>query len=255
MITPEKIYEISDYIGRTLFVSSFEIAYLAVDGDMENGLMNDKVKFFTKMFLKKRENESLPHLPWVVKYGEERFRYGCPMRPSVNHLAGAYNRVTKLKIKASIKVLVRFLSGAGYLAFGVGDEIFAVKGEKGDNELKIKVFGSIGDMERNLYTALRNYDILTIASGDLLHPFIDFYRKYHADIKETDRYIWNIDLWSGEVNPFIGIPYTDMKEFIPNFGRSRLASVIDQLWSHHEFRSISLGSEGVSIKIGKIEFY
>ncbi len=250
MVTPEKIYEISDYIGRNIFISSFEIAYLAVDGNIENGLMNDRAKFFNKMFLKKQENESLPHLPWDAGYREERFRYGYPMQPSIYYLKNAYNRVAKLKTEASIKILLNFLSRADYLAYCVEDEIFATKG---DNELKIKVFGSIGDIERNLYTALKSYDILTIPSGDILHPVIDFYQKYHADIKEMGRYIWNIDLWSGEVNPFIGIPYADIAEFIPYFGRPRLASAINQLWSNHEFRSISPESDEVSIETGRIE--
>lgn len=250
MITPEKIYGISDYIRRHLFVSRFEIAYLAVDGNMENGLTDDKVKFFMKMLLKERENESLPHLPWVAEYKEERFRYGCPTKPFIHHLIISYNRVTKLKIDASIRILLDFLPKANYLAYGVGDEIFALKG---DNEFRIKVFGSIGDMERNLHT-IKNYDLLTIPSGDILAPFIDFYRKRGTEIKKAKKYLWNIDLWGGEVNPFIGIPHVDMEEFIPNFGRPKLASVIGQLWLHHESRSISLESNGISIEIDKIEF-
>ena len=212
-------------------MSSFEIAYRVVNGNIENGLINDKVRFFMKMFMKRRENESLPHLPWVAEYKEELFRYGCPIKVSIYHLMNAYNRVTKLKIEASIKILLNFLSRANYIAYGTRDEIFAKSNEK-DNELKIKVFGSIEDIERFPHTTIKSYDILTLPSGDILKPFIEFYRGYSRHV--SGKYIWNIDLWRGEVNPFIGIPYKDMEDFIPNFGRPKLASVIDQLWSHHE---------------------
>ncbi|MEA3254428.1 MAG: hypothetical protein U9Q22_01170 [Candidatus Altiarchaeota archaeon] len=250
MLTPEKIYEVSDYIGRNQFVSRFEIAYLAVDREIINGLMNDKVRFFMKIFMEKQENISLPHLPWIAEYREERFRYGCPMNPSIHHLVNAYKRVTKLKIEASITILLDFLSKTNYLAYGIRDEIFAAKG---DNELRIKVFGSIEDIERSLYTSLKSYDALAIPSGDLLDPFVDFYRKYGAEIKETGKYLWNVDLWSGEVSPFIGIPYTDMEEFIPYFGKPRLAAVIEQLWPDKSTQSLP-ESNGVSIEIDKVVF-
>ena len=250
MLTPEKIYEISDYIRHNLFVSRFEIAYLAVDREIINGLMNDKVRFFMKIFMEKQGNISLPHLPWIAEYREERFKYGCPMNPSIHHLMNAYKRVTKLKIEASVTILLDFLSKTNYLAYGIRDEIFATKG---DNELRIKVFGSIEDIERSLYSSLKNYDVLAIPSGDLLDPFIEFYRRYGAEIKKAGKYLWNVDLWSGMVSPFIGIPYTDMREFIPYFGKPRLAAVIDQLWPDKSTRTLP-EIDGVSIEIDKILF-
>lgn len=253
MISTEKIYEVSDYIGENVFVSSFEIAYLAVDGEIKNGLINDKVKFFMKIFLKKQENISLPHLPWTAEHLEERFGYAYPLRPSSYHLTTAYNRVAGLKIKASIEILLEFLSKANYLAYGVRDEIFATDGVR---ELRIKVFGSLRDIQENLYPALNDYDILTVPSGAILAPFVDFHRKYNAEIRDMGGYLWNIDLWGGEVNPFIGVPCTDLEEFIPFFGRPRLASVIEQLWPRHrhEPRSISLELNEVSIKVDEIKF-
>jgi hypothetical protein len=259
MIPIEKINEISGYIKRHRAVSNFEIAYLAVDGSVEGGLTNGKVKketvkFFMQIFLN-NPPPVLPHLPCKIDFREERFCY-YPYKPPVSCLIESYDRLTKIKSEASIKIIIKFLSDAGYAAVAINnDEILAIKDEQG---IKIKIYGSIEDIRMNVDCDIKKYDILTLPSGSTLQPFMDFYKEYADGIVKLGGAVWNVDNWSGEVSPFIGIPEPGMmREFEGHFGKPQLASAINQLWPADEYETpagFKTDNDNVSIKIGKIKF-
>ena len=194
----------------------------------------------------------LPHLPGKLDFREERFFYHPP-KPSVFKLIDAYDRVTAIKRAAAAKIIIKFLSDAGFLAVAVNDEVFA---KKDDNEIKIKIYGSIEDIQMNVDCDIKKYDIMTLPSGHNIRAFMDFYKRYAKGILNHGGCVWNVDLWVGEVSPFIGIPGIEMMcEFKKYFGKARLASVINNVWTKDEYQEpIKCKRDGVSIKIGKIEF-
>jgi len=254
MIPIEKISEISRYINRYGAVSNFEIAYLALDKNIECGLADERVKFFMQIFLNKPQNIMLPHLPYRVNFREEALRYS--VKPSTQCLINAYRRAAKLKREATTKIILKFLSSAGYSAFSAKDEIFAEKEDKG---LNIKVCGSIEELRMNFDYDIKKYGVMALPSGNNLQPFMDFYKKYADGIVKLGGTVWNVDLWSAEVSPFIRIPEPEMmREFEKCFGKPRLASAINQLWQRDDYEKPAVefksGDNNISIKIGRVEF-
>jgi hypothetical protein len=175
----------------------------------------------------------LPRLDSFTLMGGRIFHFSHTKKYSKADFDQAYRQflssIPELRIllRASlVDLLKEFMAKAGYQpsAESGGELEF----QAANRRARAFVFASIRSIDLNDRATAEEDCILLVPGGEILAPFIEFFREEGERAEEGGLQIWVANMEKGTIDPFIG--YTSDMDLYRQFNNPRLAEMVRTHW-------------------------